>query len=423
MSEPSKRILFSVSSTNHILNLKPIVDWLKSVCPGLQCDVISTTEFHRKRSSERELLSRIFNMTWVIDDYLPISFTLFDKLYEYQARRKNFLANSSIYFTTIMRFRRILKKINSYSAEKLIDNILKAESIKCVVLSNDRSFPLRELATWARRYGIRSLLIQESIRKDEIFERTKGISSTHPSTGLHGQGGCDRIAAWGITSQEYFVSVGVEQERIAITGSPRIDDLVAKYGNVSRDELRRIYQLPDNVRTILFATNPLYKMKILSIKDYISSLRTVVSSLQPFDGKSFMIVKPHQIEVEHQEWGLDEELDALPHVRYLRDITLGEAISLADAVMIFNSTVAVEAALFQKPVGVVNLFGVDTGVNFGESDFAVELKNPDEIQTFISGVYPTDWNFDGTHVDDFITNIGGAAESIGNEILKLARIG
>jgi hypothetical protein len=420
MSDDKASILFSISSVKHVLTMEPVVQHLKAVRPDLLCDVMSTAEFHRRRESDRQLLERVFDNSIIIDDHLPLSFSVLSTLAQYKHMGCRGSITITLYNHALELVRRLIRLFNFASTRRFINRIFLSGHVRCLVLANDRTYPVRFLAPWGAAYGIRSILIQESIRKDEIMVKTKGLSIKHERKGLNGQGGCDRIAAWGKSSLEYYKKVGVNPDQVVLTGNPRIDDLVADYDSLSRDGLRKTCGLPLDERVILFATNPLYKMKILTIDEYISSVQAVAKSFQSSTVNATLVIKPHQIEVEHQEWGLDQELDAMPRVHYLKDITLVEALALSDAVLIFNSTVAVEAALFQKPVGVINFTGVDQGVNFGEFDFAVELKDMATLQQFICGDYPPGWDFSGTQLDDFITNIGGAAEAIGREILDLA---
>ena len=107
-----------------------------------------------------------------------------------------------------------------------------------VVVLNDRNFPPNVYVEEARRLGIPTLLVQESLRKD-LFQRPPwrklvGRWSRKARLGIeegmrhYGQGGCDAVAAWGETSREYFLRVGVPERKITITGNPRFDQLAMR---------------------------------------------------------------------------------------------------------------------------------------------------------------------------------------------------
>jgi hypothetical protein len=314
-------------------------------------------------------------------------------------------------------------RLRNSSIRRAIAEFLRAPGIRCIVLANDRTFPVRQMAPWARVLGIKSLLVQESIRKDEIMGVLKGVGLTNPTKGMNGQGGCDLIAAWGETSRQYYMQVGVDPQRIVVTGNPRMEAMATKMGGLTKRDSRRALEVPEDSRVVLFATNPIYKMGFVSQQQYLESVRLVVAALDRADSNVHLLVKPHQIEFEHKMWHLDRELASHPRVSYLEGRGLAECIAASDATIVFNSTVAVEAAMFGRDVAVLNDHRIDLGVNFAQFDFAVELTSEDELLAFTSGDYLPEWRFDRKDVAKFVTHLDDSTEIIVSQIAELAGIG
>jgi hypothetical protein len=419
---PSQVILFSISSVKHVRTFEPIVRRVREAYPAFECHVVSTAELHENRETDRELVASVFDRVYVIADYLP---GFHKKLHDLRnvGRAEDASLALKALRSVLVRLGWLTKRSRKASIKKALTDLLQTPGIRCIVLANDRTFPVRQMAPMGHEFGIPSLLVQESIRKDEIMGLLKGVGRTHPSKGLNGQGGCDRIAAWGETSRQYYIQVGVPPERIVLTGNPRMEELARKMKSLSKPDARRELGIPVDSRVVLFATNPLYKMGFLSEAQYLESVHRVSAAVSRAGSHVYLIVRPHQIEYEHQTWKLDQELASQERVLYLKGADLASSIAACDAVIVFNSTVAVEAALFERDVAVINDHRIDLGVNFGQFDFAVELTTDEELLAYANGDYPPHWEFGRAHVDDFVTHLDDSTELIVSQIIDLASRG
>lgn len=97
------------------------------------------------------------------------------------------------------------------------------------------------------------------------------------------------------------------------------------------------------------------------------------------------IVKPHPKEDDAEKFfaGIARKHDVLNVQVYRSD--LYKMLSIADMVLVYNSTVGVETTYFDKPLIVLNYYDNDFG-GFIKDGVGVEVMNYDEMQSTISGI-------------------------------------
>jgi hypothetical protein len=164
-----------------------------------------------------------------------------------------------------------------------------------VVVLNDRNFPSNTFVKTARRLGLPSILLQESMRKD-LFQRPtwrklafrwrrRLMFRIEGGLRMYGQGGCDWYAAWGETSRAYFERVGVPASRIRITGNPRFDQLATEDWSDAAHEARRKLGMREGEFPLTFLSSPIETMLIImaEMKRGLGILATT-GSTAPFVG-------------------------------------------------------------------------------------------------------------------------------------------
>lgn|GEM_PF-3682052 len=394
-------ILFSLSSMEtHVEMYEPVVNHLRQRYSDIICNAVSSTEFQPNRAADREKLSSVFNHVWTIADDPIIRV-----IRKFLKKDHKILAPVKI----------IVRNLFVRYVRRSIKQFLAVHKPDAVILANDRSFPVVDLIQLAKNADIPTLLMQESIRKDESFPK-KGL--------MHGQGGCDRIAAWGETSRNYFIRVGVNPMSVAVTGNPRIDNFVIRCCGLSCEKLRERFGIPGNARVILLATNPVHhtEMSLLTKEQYYKSIFTVAETVSKSSEEIFLLIKPHLIErTEHRDLGLDQKIKSFPRAVYDSSLSLAEAVVMSDAVLIFNSTVAVEAAVMNKEVGVLNLFDVNMGVDFAKEGIAASITSKDSLQNFIIGNHKGESCYRQAR-EKLAAHIGNSAEIIADEIISLIKV-
>jgi hypothetical protein len=150
----------------------------------------------------------------------------------------------------------------------------------------------------------------------------------------------DRYAETTLTTMGHFPS-----DALRVTGSPRLDELVARLEPVRADRasVRRQFGLAGDGRLLVLAA------KASEIAPHLDALFAAVASL----GGVRLVVKPHPAEprdVYVRRLRPDAPVDVLdPHA------DLGRLLAVADGLVTMNSTVALDALVLGVPALVVGL--------------------------------------------------------------------
>nr|QNO54474.1 hypothetical protein ILIMKHIM_00003 [Methanosarcinales archaeon ANME-1 ERB7] len=299
-----------------------------------------------------------------------------------------------------------------------------------IIFSNDRITPHLSLIKAAKNRRIPTLLVQESIRKDDHYKLAKVdrlrlqlirflFSVVEGPLLCHGQGGCDRIAAWGETSREYFKMVGVPEEKVVLTGNPRIESITKRNWQREGHELRKRYSIPEDVSIIAFTTNPVDGMGILTGDQLLESVSMVVNAVASLKNV-YLFLKPHRFENIERYRRAVAESPAQDRILVEKNIDLYPLLSISDACLIFNSTVALEASVLSVPVAVVNPFQVDMGIDFVENGLTVEITNEKQLISFLQSCRSGEYSVATDVIQKYLAIIDGSADMIADEILKLA---
>lgn len=385
----ARKVLFVINNNDACFDaVAPIVAVLRATIPDVRSIALSATEFFNEIQSDLDLLDSVFDETHVLASMLGY-----------------------------VMLRRILDDRKSpellEAANRVLNRYLDAIDPAAIVVVNDRLFPELNIVDLANQRGIPSVLIQESIRKDQGF---------HHANVKHGQGGCTRIAAWGANGVEYFSGVGVARDVIHVTGSPRIDKFLGACRQVDPEAIRRSLDIPDGAHVVLFATNHLAKLQLVPFNEYSQALVTVVDLINQFGavtGDLFVIVKPHRQErADFYRLGYDQFLSRNECARYCPNMVLADALAVSDSVLVFNSTVAVEAALLGKPVGIANLHNWDLVTDFADRGVARELTTTAALISFLNDPLANSGEI-VANAQHYVTHIGQAADNVAREIMEL----
>lgn len=399
------RFLFQLSNTSSALDAcLPVMRELRQRDVQTQCEALVLSEYYRM-SVDQEALQEHFDAVHVFSPKSQGA-RLHQRLME------------------VFRFRRE------------VGECLKGNEIDVLIAQNDRQFPEYDCVKTANSLGIPTFLFQESIRKDCSFaQTTQRLSKRFISrmadfqTGnlLHGQGGCKKILAWGEEGKAYFTRAGVSPERIVLTGSPRLDIYLERARKIDVEAIRARLGIEPGTRAILFATNPLYSMRMAPLKEYLEAVRLAIRVAGRLDAQADgppcrLLVKPHRFEIEeHKLYGIHEQCAAVPYADFLPDLSIEESIAISDSVMIFNSTVALEAGLFGKPVGIWNPLGWQMGTDFVERGLASLIENEEQLALFMQRDTMT--NSEGpSQVAYYLDHIGESASQIADLLLASRRV-
>lgn len=308
---------------------------------------------------------------------------------------------------------RVLGRLNGFqnSDERLqrttdfFSKFLQKYPLVAAYFCNDRVFPDTLLIGELRKAGVPTVLLQESIRRD--------LANTQISK--NGAGGCDLVMAWGRTSYEYYRKVGVAADSIRLVGSPRIDTLVTS-ANDTTEQIRRKWSIPMDRKLYFIASNPIYDMGIegaMSKMQYLISLHKLVYSILDFSENFAVIIKPHSLERQFWEtMRLAEYFSDNDRVVVSTKMPISEAVQISEATFIFNSTVALEAALFQKPSAVINFFNTLHGCDFVETGLSTEIRNSDDLKSFLKDPMQPSKSAVNSYLHEISGNMGRYLEGV-----------
>jgi hypothetical protein len=238
-----------------------------------------------------------------------------------------------------------------------------------VVVLNDRNFPSNTYLREARRLSVPALLLQESLRKD-LFQnpplgklvgrwQRKIRSGIEEGLRRYGQGGCDAIAAWGETSRDYFLRVGVPERRIFITGNPRFDQLANADFSAEARRLRTGlgYTPADFLLTLL--SSPIERMQIVSKAEKLDALEQMLGwvnalRVDPEWEQLRLAFKLHRSEDPALLQAILEKQRTVGWAR-IAEQPLYPLLRASQAALMFSTTAGIEAALLSVPIGILEL--------------------------------------------------------------------
>ena len=391
-------ILFELTNTDSAMDaFTPVVRALRKQQSEIKISVVDFCAFSY-RISDQKRLSEIFDEIWIPN-------------------------KPEVKFHEWLSIRKIYKLPVLFRFRKSLSQELKKRKITFLIMMNDRVFPVVDLIHSAKQLDIPVMLIQESIRKDHVFGKRnidfrtslfqKWLRFYFYDTKMHGQGGCDVIAAWGKNGKEYFLNADVEEKRIFITGSSKMEYFEEQYSKCSVASVRKKYSLPELKKTILFTTNPLAGMRISTDSQYIEMIESVINIFKNVFPQYQLIIKPHRLELDFYKREFFGGMHN-PNILFFPEMTLIEALVVSEKMIAFNSTTVLEAAYVKKSVGIINYFGLDYGVDFIERKLAENISNENGLKNFIENSH------DGTFgdLDYYFDQSGAAGDRIADLIIK-----
>jgi hypothetical protein len=309
---------------------------------------------------------------------------------------------------------------------------LEVERIRpaLVVVLNDRNFPSNVYLESARRRNIPVLLIQESLRKDlyqrpplaKLIVRWRRKIRFGIEEGLrrYGQGGCSAIAAWGETSRAYFRQVGVPQNKIAITGNPRFDQLADADFSAEARSIRAEWDYLADDFLLTFLSSPIERMQIISKGEKQAALGRVMDWARRLrDDPSWknlrLAFKLHRAE---DPLVMQSVLDAYSPSGWARiaEKPLYPLLRASQAALMFSTTAGVEAALLSVPVGILDLSRPLDDWDLVGRGVAAGIRSPADLAAFLQSVREDQQiGARGAKAASFfVANLGRAAEEVAN---------
>jgi glycosyltransferase involved in cell wall biosynthesis len=179
----------------------------------------------------------------------------------------------------------------------------------------------------------------------------------------------DRLAVWGQAVKELVVSQGILPERVVCTGAPILDDLSRRQFRpmVLRQELG----VPPTDRLITLASEP-GGSRHLYANEVHHMVMEILKAIQQLPTNFHLVIKlrPGEDGVFHRN--AVASLDLSDRVTVVQSVDLHELLHASELVIVFASTVGLEAIALGRPLLVVNFTGrpdlvdyVDRGTALG----------------------------------------------------------
>jgi hypothetical protein len=317
-----------------------------------------------------------------------------------------------------------------------IPNEMARVNPSLAVVLNDRNFPSNVFIRAARRIRVPALLIQESLRKD-LFQNPppkkllgrwlrKFRSGIEEGLRRYGQGGCDGVAAWGETSREYFLRVGVPARRIVITGNPRFDQLAnADFSGEAR-RLRADFGYAPADFLLTFLSSPIERMQIVSKAEKFGALEKLLGWADSLRADAEwerlkLAIKLHRSEDPAPVQALLEKTRAAGWARIV-DQPLYPLLRASQAALMFSTTAGLEAALLSVPIGILELAKPLDDWNLVGRNVAEGIREQSSLAGFLRKARgEKEFGARGAKAAvQFLANFGHAAEAVADLIARMA---
>ena len=190
-----------------------------------------------------------------------------------------------------------------------------------------------------------------------------------------GHGGCSKMAVFGDSNKELFVSEGINPERIVVTGNPKFDYLFSANGTDCKSKVCQRYGIPQDKAIILLLTGYFVEYGYWTPEQreqFVMAICEATSRLP----QSRLIIKLHPIVEKEADY--EEIIKDLPEPPVIcQNVPLWELLHACSLTLTIVSTGGLEAMAAGKPLMIVNLFG--DAEPFDETSGATVVREADEL--------------------------------------------
>jgi hypothetical protein len=210
-----------------------------------------------------------------------------------------------------------------------------------------------------------------------------GINRNH----IYGHGNATAMAVMGQYTYDLFQDEGKDMSEVYITGLPRFDEYAkivhSGYDNSRSVETRRKHQIPGSTFTIGFFTQPFISYGLMEPAKWDFIVETVLASIceamEEIDCRLIIKLHPAESATDFFE-RYSQHMSALGDRVVLDEkIELLNVIQMADLVIVYSSTVSLEAILFDKPVIVFDPYEFLDDYKFAGMGAVVHVATKDDL--------------------------------------------
>ncbi len=219
-----------------------------------------------------------------------------------------------------------------------MQQIMQNARPRAVVTSPDSNYQTKVAQLVARRHRVPSLYVQPALIGNN---------------GFYGPISADRAAVMDCFSRDVYVRGGTSAARLTITGLARMTGLARTLATLQADpdgpatRVRQRLELPLSGKLVVLASQPLVEMPRIA---------RLIMQLVAQDRNLYLVIRPHPREriVDYQRMSHSFDFSGNQPL-LVKQLPLYELLAAADLLVTPLSTVALEAALLERPVLTINL--------------------------------------------------------------------
>ncbi len=249
---------------------------------------------------------------------------------------------------------------------ELTNGLLKRERVGVIVTCDDLAGDMGAIIIAARKQGIPSLMLQIGVlQARNLTDAYAGLSN--------------KIAVWGDVARDFFLSQGVPDDKVIITGSPQFDMMLETV------KKRPVKKKPGY--TVVLATQPFDPSLGESPAVNRTFAEAVVRAVEQINSARLIIkLHPNEWRGVHRRIYDSIERKAGGKVKILVDANLHRLLAEADLVITKGSTVGLEAMLLGKPVIEADFTGRLDNTPQAVSGAALRVSTEEELGAAIQRV-------------------------------------
>lgn len=256
----------------------------------------------------------------------------------------------------------LLKSIitNLYQVFCVTKKLIRGFKPSLGVVMNIVDWPGRVFCHICRIYGIKTLYLPHA------------SMSNHP---MFWNVLADMTAASGEGDVDLFVSRGNDAGKFTVTGRPMLDGIKDKVDAFKMQDILNEIGIIKTKPIALVITQPYGKE--ISKQEYEEYVRCVFETAKR-NTEIFFVVKIHPVQDGIFEKNIAEEMGSTD-IMFVKDIDIFKVIYASDVVIIYFSSVGLDAMLLDKPVIAVNLGKKPDFVDYVASGAALGVSRREEM--------------------------------------------
>jgi len=313
----------------------------------------------------------------------------FSRKWKRLKQKKSFI--NSLTYKNIPIFELLENKFSEIFNRKFFESIKYIEMMKQVIKKEKPS-----ILVIVDEYGLygRSAIIAGKINKIPILAIQHGIISPYHIGCCHTK---DEILKTDIIAPKYcpipnktavsgnyyrnilLKSGSYPLNSVVTTGQPKYDVLAFANKIYKKEKIYSQLNIKPNKKLIVFAS----QSDVLGTNELL--FRSVFKAVKKIPNTQ-LVIKLHPLEYDtslHHNIAKEVGIDVI----IIKNINLLELLFACDLMMTFNSTVAIEAMILDKPVITVNLTSYPDEMPFAESGAAIGVYKKEDIKLTITKVF------------------------------------